>query len=404
MNSTLVEGIDWVGYVDWTVRDFHGYRTERGSTYNAYLVRDEKTALVDTVKANYAENLVANITALTEPRKIDFVVCNHAEPDHSGSLPVIMRLCPNAELVCDARCREALSLHYDTSEWNFRVIADGDTLSLGKRTLTFLETPMVHWPESMFTYVAEEKLLFSMDAFGQHYASAHRFDDMSPLETVLEEAKTYYANIVMLYGKPIGRVLDRADALDVEIIAPSHGVIWRKNIATILAAYRRWVEQRPAAKVIVLFDTMWRSTEIMARAILEGAAEDGVSVLLMHARENHKTEIVTEALDAAAFAVGSPTLNTTLMPDMAGVLTYMKGLKPVGKCGFAFGSYGWSKGGAAHVEAYLKDMRMDILREPIQAQFVPDAAVLEECRNAGRMLAAKARELSGQDAKTVESV
>jgi len=195
-----------------------------------------------------------------------------------------------------------------------------------------------------------------------------------------------------------------ADALDVEIIAPSHGVIWRKNIATILAAYRRWVEQRPAAKVIVLFDTMWRSTEIMARAILEGAAEDGVSVLLMHARENHKTEIVTEALDAAAFAVGSPTLNTTLMPDMAGVLTYMKGLKPVGKCGFAFGSYGWSKGGAAHVEAYLKDMRMDILREPIQAQFVPDAAVLEECRNAGRMLAAKARELSGQDAKTVESV
>jgi len=306
--------------------------------------------------------------------------------------------------VCDARCKDALSRHYDTSAWTFHVVADGEALSLGRRTLTFLETPMVHWPESMFTYVAEEKLLFSMDAFGQHYASAHRFDDLSPLNTVMAEAKTYFANIVMLYGKPISRVLDRAAGLDVTMIAPSHGVIWRKNIETIVSAYRRWVDQKPAAKVIVLYDTMWKSTELMARAILEGVAEQGAFALLMHARESHKTEIVTEALDAAALAVGSPTLNTTLMPDMAAILTYLKGLKPVGKCGLAFGSYGWSKGGAAAVEGYLNDMRLDILREPIQAQFVPDAAVLEECREAGRILGTQALERSGRDAETAESV
>lgn len=403
MDNALREGIDWVGYVDWTVRDFHGYRTERGSSYNAYLVRDEKTALVDTVKEPYAGDLLAHVAALTEPAKIDFVVCNHAEPDHSGSLPRVMRVCSNAELVCDARCREALSRHYDTSEWTFRVVADGETLSLGRRTLTFFETPMVHWPESMFTYVPEEKVLFSMDAFGQHYASAHRFDDLSPLDTVMAEAKTYFANIVMLYGKPIARVLDRAAGLDVTTIAPSHGVIWRKNIATIVSAYRRWVDQMPAAKVLVLYDTMWKSTEIMAREILEGAAEQGAAARLMHARENHKTEIATEALDAAAIAVGSPTLNTTLMPDIAAILTYLKGLKPVGKCGLAFGSYGWSKGGAAAVEGYLKDMRLDLLREPIQAQFVPDPSVLEECREAGRMLGGKALELSGQAGGTVEA-
>jgi flavorubredoxin len=394
MNVTLREGIDWVGYVDWQVRDFHGYETWRGSSYNAYLVRDEKTALVDTVKGPYVDELLRLVGERIDPGNVDFVVCNHAEPDHSGGLPEVMRACVNAELVCDARCRDALQKHYNTDGWNFRVVADAETLSLGKRSLTFFETPMVHWPESMFTYVAEEKLLFSMDAFGQHYASAHRFDDEEPLEVLMEEAKTYFANIVMLYGRPIARVMERASGMDIDMIAPSHGVVWRKHVGEIVEAYQDWVEHRPQPKVVVVYDTMWQSTRQMAEAIVEGALEEDVDVRLYSARTESLTRLATEVLDTAAVAFGSPTLNTTLMPQMAAALTYLKGLKPAGKIGFAFGSYGWSKGGAGAVEDYLKSMKVDVVREALQVQFAPTPEHLAECREAGRDLAVKAIEKS----------
>lgn len=386
MNTALCKGIHWVGYVDWTVRDFHGYSTDRGSTYNAYLVQDEKTALIDTVKAPYAETLLAHIRAHTDPAAIDYVVCNHAEPDHAGSLPVVMKACPKAELVCDARCRDTLSRHVDTSGWRFRVVADGDTLPLGQRSLRFIETPMVHWPESMFSYMPEEKLLFSMDAFGQHCATARRFDDEEALDVLMQEAKTYYANIVMLYAQPIARVLERAKELPIAMIAPSHGVIWRKHIAQITGAYRDWVNYRCKPRVLIVYDTMWRSTEIMAGAILEGVQDAGADARVHHVRATNITVLATEVLEAACVAVGSPTLNQTLMPQVAAVLTYWKGLKPVGKAGLAFGSYGWAKSAARDVEAYLKDLKVEILREPVQAQFVPTPEVLEECREAGRLL------------------
>jgi len=390
MNVKLREGIDWVGYVDWQVRDFHGYETGRGSSYNAYLVRDEKTALVDTVKGPYVDELLRLVRERVEPGKIDYVVCNHAEPDHSGGLPEVMRACKKAELVCDARCRDTLQKHYDTDGWNFRIVADGETLSLGKRSLTFFETPMVHWPESMFTYVPEEKLLFSMDAFGQHYASAHRFDDREPLEIIMEEAKTYFANIVMLYGRPIARVMERAAGLEIDMIAPSHGVVWRTHAGEIIEAYGEWVAHKARPKVVVVYDTMWRSTERMAEAIVEGALEEDVDVRLYNARTESLTRLATEVLDTAAVAFGSPTLNMTLMPQMAAALTYLQGLRPAGKIGFAFGSYGWSKGGAGAVEDYLKSMKVEIVREALQVQFAPTPDHLAECREAGHDLARKA--------------
>lgn len=397
MNTLLAEGINWVGYVDWTVRDFHGYSTERGSTYNAYLVQDEKTALIDTVKAPYASELLAHVSALTDPAKVDYLIANHAEPDHAGSIPAMMAAFPNAELVCDARCREALSKHFDMSGWTVRVVADGDTISLGKRSLTFLETPMVHWPESMFTYCAEEQILFSMDAFGQHYASSHRFDDEEPLDIVMEEAKTYYANIVMLYAKPIARVLSKAADLDIRMIAPSHGVIWRSHIPTIVSAYQEWVSHKTDAKVLVVYDTMWKSTEIMAHAIIEGAQQTDVDATLHSVRASNITILATEVLDAACVAVGSPTLNQTVMPALAGLLTYWKGLRPVGKSGFIFGSYGWAEGASKEIASYFDSMKVDVLREPLLSQFVPTAECLAECREAGRLLADKARELADAD-------
>ncbi len=390
MNVEVCDGIDWVGHVDWSIRDFHGYQTDRGSSYNAYLVRDEKVALIDAVKAPYAGELLDNIKLLVDLDKVDYVVCNHAEPDHSGGLPAVMRECVNAILLCNEKCKKALSQHFDTSMWKFQVVSDGETLSLGNKTLSFMDTPLVHWPESMFTFIPEDKILFSMDAFGQHYATAGRFDDQEPLEVIMAEAKTYFANIVMLYSKPIQRALDRTKDHDIEIIAPSHGIIWRSHIATILKAYQEWVQLKPQPKVLVIYDTMWKSTELMAEAIVDGVIDSGADVRMFNVRANNMTVMATDILDASAVAFGSPTLNMTLMPQMAAILTYLTGLKPAGKDSFAFGSYGWSSGGTKAVEEYLVKMKMNVVREPINAQFVPTPDVIAECRAAGADLGRRA--------------
>ncbi|MDH3982320.1 MAG: FprA family A-type flavoprotein [Kiritimatiellaceae bacterium] len=387
MNTKLKEGINWIGYIDWTVRDFHGYKTESGSTYNAYLVQDEKNAVIDAVKAPFVGKYLENIKAHTSLDSIDYVVCNHAEPDHSGGLPGIMAACPQAELVCNAKCKKTLEQHYDTDGWKWHVVKDGDSISLGKRTLAFVDTPMVHWPESMFTYVPEEKLLFSMDAFGQHYASAFRFDDEEPLDVILQEAKAYYANIVMLYGRPIAQTMERAAGLNIEMIAPSHGVIWRSHIKEIFEAYQKWVVCKPAPKVVVLYATMWKATEEMAQAILEGAQECDVEAQLFNVETTHMTRIVTEVLDCATVAIGSPTLNNSIMPSMAGVLCYMRGLRPTHKQGCAFGSYGWSKrGGPNEVGQAMEEMKIEIMQEPIRSQYKPTPEILEQCRETGRSM------------------
>jgi len=390
MNTAVFTGIDWVGYVDWNVRDFHGYDTPRGSTYNAYLLQDEHTALVDTVKAPHAERLLANVSGLTDLDSIEYVICNHAEPDHASGLGRVMQACPRAKVVCTEKCRATLSGYQDTSAWQFHIVGTGDSLSLGARSLAFLSTPMVHWPESMMTYCPEEKLLFSQDGFGQHYASTGRFDDQEPLETVMWEAKTYYANIIMWAGKPIGKALEAASQLDIDVIAPAHGVIWRSHPSTIIQAYKDWILCKAQPKVLVVYDSMWDSTGRMAEAILEGAGQEGVSAKLLSIRNSSITLLATEVLDAAAIAFGSPTLNSTLMPQMAAVLTYLKGLRPAGKAGFAFGSYGWMPGGPVAVDEYIKQMKFELLREPLTTQWKPTEQVLQECREAGEILAERA--------------
>lgn len=392
MHTPLCQGIDSVGFVDWNARDFHGYRTPRGATYNAYLVRDDATALIDTVKAPNGPRLLENIAGLTDLSGISYVVCNHAEPDHSGSFPDVLTACPGAEVVCNAKGRKALELHYDTAGWRFRVVKNGETLSLGQRTLTFVDTPMAHWPESMATYVREEKLLFSMDVFGQHYASSGRFDDEEPLDVVMEEAKTYYANILMLYGKQVARALDRLGELDIETIAPSHGVIWRKHVSSILSAYRDWSVCRPRPKVLVAYDTIWQSTAQMARAICDGATRPGVETRLYHLPSSSLAVLATDMLDASVFAFGCPAFNNVLLPQAAAALTYLQGLAPAGKAGFAFGSYGWKPSATRIIETYFEAMKVEKLREPIHAVYAPTPEVLDECRSAGAMLADAALE------------
>ena len=299
MHVSLCEGIDWVGYVDWTVRDFHSYSTERGTTYNAYLIRDEQVALIDAVKEPFGNDLLANVSALVDPARVDWVICNHAEPDHAGVLPQVLAAMPNATLVCNKKCLLALNLHFDTSGWKIKVVEPGDVISLGRRTLEFINTPMAHWPESMFTYVRQDRVLFSMDAFGQHCATTERFDDENCIGTVLEEARTYYANILMPYGSSTAKAMASVTDLDIGMIATSHGVIWRSHIPQILDAYRRWTSGRPQPRVIILYDTMWESTAAMARAFEEGAAHPGVQVKVIHVRRNTLTTIAADVFDAA---------------------------------------------------------------------------------------------------------
>jgi flavorubredoxin len=330
------------------------------------------------------------VAALVEPTSVDYIVCNHAEMDHSGALPAVIRVMPQATLLCDKKCAAALAMHFDTSAWKIRVVANGEEVSLGRRTLRFIETPMVHWPESMFTYVPEERLLFSMDAFGQHYATSERFDDEAELARVMQEAKTYYANIVLPFGKSVLLCLEQTAGLQIDMIAPSHGLIWRSHGAEIVDAYRNWANHRAKPKVLVIYDTMWESTAAMARAILEGAIQPGVSAQLIHVRKTNLTRIAGEVIDAAAVAFGSSTLNRGMMPMAAATLSYLEGLRPLGKATLAFGSYGWGRGGAEAVDQALRRMEWEILREPIRAHYRPTPEILAECRRAGQLLAEQA--------------
>lgn len=396
MNTELVKGVNWVGYVDWPVRDFHGYQTKRGSSYNAYLVQGaEKVALIDTVKGPYADYLKRNVTALCPLEKVDYLVCNHAEPDHSGSFPAMVAACPQAEVVCNAKCKDALSRHYDTTGWKFRVVKEGETIDLGGRTLQFFDTVMCHWPESMVTYLVEEELLFSMDIFGQHYATYCRFDDEANMAEVMQEAKTYYANIVLLYAKPVAAAAKKLLGLKLKMVAPSHGVIWRSHFQEILNAYLAWHVSKPTRKVVVFYSTMWQSTRQMAEAVVRGANELNVQVKLFDLKAVGDTELVTEIMDCAAFACGTPTLNQSLMPRMAAALTYLRGLKPAGKKAFTFGSFGWASKGAEEAQEYLKGFGCELLSAPIICRFAPDAETLKRCEEAGRLL--------GQAALAVEA-
>lgn len=405
LSASLRPGIDQVGYVDYNVRDFHSYDTRLGATYNAYLVRDEKVALLDTVKAPYAAQLLRNVSSLTPLDKVDYLVCHHAELDHAGALPAMIQACPNATVVCNAKCKEALAGFFDVSNWKFQIVASGESLSLGKRSLTFVNVPMVHWPESTISYMPEEKILFSNDAFGQHIATSERFDDQYDLPKLLEEAKSYYANIVAPYGKQTLKALEAAAALEIELIAPAHGVMWRSHIPQIVQEYQKWASGQYAPKVLVIYDTMWQSTELMAEEIYAGAVERGQAlakenplaerfdVQLMHARKTTLTRLAAEALDAASIAFGSATLNAWLMPSMASVMAYFQGLKFREKTALAFGSFGWGQGGPEAIQKNFEALKYHAITEtPIKAKQRPNEEVLAQCRAAGAQLAQAAWE------------
>ena len=383
----IAPGIYSVGVADWNIRDFHGYSTDLGTTYNAFLILDEKIVLIDSVKKEFADDLMANIARIVDPRKIDFVVSNHTELDHSGSLARIMhRVGEDKPLYCSKMGAKNLARHFP-QKWNYQAVGSGDELKIGKRKLNFLETRMIHWPDSMFTYLAEEGILFSSDGFGQHYAGPERFDDEVG-DRIMIHAKKYFANILLLYAAHIEKLIRQVAEmkLDLRMICPDHGVIWRKNPGRIVEAYLKWCRQEPENKAVVVYDTMWHSTEKMAEAIHAGIMAAGVSSKPMHLRTWDRSEVMTEVFDARAVVVGSPTLNNGLFPTVADFLCYMKGLKPRNKIGAAFGSYGWSGEAVKLIENDLADMKIELVQPGLRAQFVPERPILDACHEFGKKI------------------
>lgn len=384
----IKDKIYWVGAIDWDLRDFHGYSTEKGSTYNAYLVMDEKKVLFDTVKYSKMDDLISNLNAITDPSTIDYIVVNHAEMDHTGSLPEIITLVRPEKIFCTAKCKEALVAHFHDDTWPIEVIKEGDTLELGEKTVQFFDSKMMHWPESMVSYIAKDKLLISNDIFGQHWATSERYDDEVDQGELHWQAAKYYANIFMPFATPAQKFLKKLkdNNLEIDMLACDHGLIWRNKVNEIIDLYDRWSRQETQKKAIVAYATMWGSTKMMAEAIGKGIAAQDVSVGLFDLKLNHRSDVMTEALDAKAIVLGSPVMNNNILPAMGDLLTYMKGLRPGNKLGAGFGSYGWAdKGVKALIEA-MTELKFDIIGEGISSKYVPTDDVLNQCFEYGEKI------------------
>ncbi|MBU2540862.1 MAG: flavodoxin domain-containing protein [Candidatus Omnitrophica bacterium] len=389
MNKPVKIGKDiyWVGVIDWNIRNFHGhtYSTLRGTTYNAYLILDDKVTLVDTVMGSFSKGLIDNIAQLIAPEKIDYIISNHVETDHSGALPEILKLNPKAKVYCSAKGKEGLFKHY-YGNWDFQVVKTNDKLKLGKKTLSFIETPMIHWPDSMFTYLAEDQILLPNDAFGQHYATSERFDDEVDECALMDEAAKYYANILIPLSPIILKKIQELVKMNlpIKMIAPSHGIIWRRDPGKIINAYTSWAKNETKSKVIVVYETMWQSTEKMARKITEGLTDAGISVKLFDIAQTDRTEVIKELLDAKGICLGSSTHDNDMLANIASFLELLKGLKPKNRVAGAFGSYGWAGGALKEIENAVGASGIKLVQPSLGVKYVPDDKELEACYNWGK--------------------
>ena len=377
--------IFWVGGIDWDIRNFHGYSTNRGTTYNSYLINDEKITLVDTIKPKFIGEMLSRIKEIIDPKKIDYIISNHVEMDHSGSLPEIAKICPNAKIITSTRGEKGLNKHYKDN-LNLKVVDSGESLNIGKRNLTFVHIPMVHWPDSMVTYVKKDKLLLSNDSFGQHIASQERFDHEIEWGVLKDEAAKYYANIVMPYGSQVEKALSSIQDLEINMIAPSHGIIWKTHIDKIVNEYKKWAKYESEQKALIIYDSMWGSTEIIANVLREGINEIGINVSIRNLKNTHISDIISEVLTTKLILLGSPTLNNGLLPTMGGFLSYMKGLRPKNKIGFVFGSYGWGGQAVGEIEKIIRDLSWDIPIQNININYIPTEDDLKNIKNIGNKL------------------
>ncbi|OHD66029.1 MAG: MBL fold hydrolase [Spirochaetes bacterium RBG_13_51_14] len=384
--------ITWVGKTDWELRRFHGneYSTHRGSTYNSYLVREDKIALIDTVWAPFAEEYVAGLEKTIDLKRIDYIIANHGETDHSGALPELLRRIPDIPVYCTASCVKSLKGHYHR-DWNFRTVKTGDRLNLGAKELIFIEAPMLHWPDSMMCYLTGDNILFSNDAFGQHYASSGMFNDTVDQDELFAECMKYYANILTPFSplviKKINEVLSLK--LPLDMICTSHGVIWRQNPTQIVERYLAWADAYQENQVTIIYDTMWNGTRVMAESIADGMREAGgdTVVKLFNASNTDKNDIVTEVFRSKAIGVGSPTINQGILSSIASLLEEIRGLKFKNKKAFAFGCYGWSGESVKMIQEGLESAGFAVIGDGIKSLWNPDDEAIKACVEFGRKVA-----------------
>ncbi len=389
MYREIRPGIYWVGAVDWDVRNFHGYTTRFGTTYNAYLIKADKTVLVDTVKHGFEDELFSKLDSLKVER-IDYLVINHIEMDHAGSVREVLERYPEARIVTNVRGKNGLKEAYGVDHETV-VVKTGETLNTGK-TLKFIEMPLIHWPDSMATYVVEDRVLMPNDAFGEHYASERRFDDEfsdEEMGIVFRESAKYYANIILLYSKQVKRILEQFEVLEIqpEIIAPSHGIIWRSRIDGMVKKYMEWSSGIAENRVVIAYDTMWNHTMDALDSVVEGIEEVGVDYVIYRLGVSDFTEVMTDIMLSRGVIIGSPTLNRELFPTVAAFLTYMRGLKPFGKIAGAFGSYGWSGEAVGKIVEVFNSLKFDVVKT-VRFKFSPSKA-RDELRDLGRSVAEK---------------
>ncbi|MFX1267838.1 MAG: FprA family A-type flavoprotein [Promethearchaeota archaeon] len=378
----LMKDVYFVGYIDFEVRNFHGYSTHKGSSYNAYIVKSgNKTILIDTVKRPYFEYYLESIKEVCDPKEIDYLIINHVEMDHSGSFPLILKHLPNAKIIASPKGVDNLRLHFHEEVESeifdkIRAVKEGDTLDIGNgKKFAFVPIPMIHWPDSMVSFMTDENgknILFSNDAFGQHLATSMRWDDENDLSEIMWEAEKYYANILLHLSGLIAKALPKVGALPIDIICPSHGICWRTHIGKIVDAYKKWSAGEIDGKsVLIVYDTMWGSTEKIAKALFIEISHRGIPVKRFRLTNADYSDVITEVMKAKAILVGSPTLNNGLYPLVAEYLSYQRGLKPIKKIGMAFGSYGWGGGAVKEIIKELEATGIDVLDEKVELKFVP---------------------------------
>ena len=387
----IKKDIFWVGFVDYDHRDFHGYsRSPDGSTYNAYLIKDEKNVLLDTVASGCEGTLLCRMAQVLEPEKIDYIICNHMELDHAGALEAIIERCKPEKIFVSQTGLKSMAGYFDCKDWPVQAVKSGDSINIGKRTIVFQETRMLHWPDSMVSYIPEDKLRVSNDIFGQNIASSARFvDEFGDDGEYTRRVKEYYFNIVLPYSPMVLKTLPVVEKLDIDMIAPDHGLIQRgeKAVRGIIDMYRAMAEQKPQQRALIFYDTMWESTETMAYAICSGLEENNVPTRIMSVKQNHHSAVMTELADCGAVIAGSPTHHHTVLPLMAAQLTYMKGLRPLNRIGGAFGSYGWSGEGPKFLHEQLASMNMEMPAEPVKCNWRPDHEALKACHQMGVTIA-----------------
>ena len=378
----------WVGARDWSVRNFHGYETNRGSSYNAFLVIDEKVTVIDAVKAPFVPEMLARIASVIDPEKVDYVISNHSEPDHSGGLPEIIAATKPEKVFASVAGTKTLDAYYGIK--NITTVKTGDSITLGKGTISFVDTKMLHWPDSMVSFYDRDNILFSQDAFGMHLAASPMWADECELSVLDYEARKYFANILNLQADRVIGLLDSLPGLglDIKIIAPDHGPLWRQDLDWILNLYREAAEQKYRKHALVAYSTMWHSTEKLAGALAEGIRSAGVEVQLCDLDANDRSAVMTEVARSGLIAFGAPTMNNQMFPKMADVLNYVKGLRPKNKIGFAFGSYGWSGEGAKQIAAELEAMGAEQLEPLFQIKYMPSAEDLCKMAEIGKKLGA----------------